>query len=53
MVHGDICERNVCVNGTRGIEAIQLVDFREVAPEYCGDIKACGLFIPDINIESA
>lgn len=45
IVHGDICERNVCVNGTRGMESIQIVDFGEVASEYRGDIEACGLLL--------
>ena len=45
IIHGDICERNVCVNETTWIEPIQLIDFGEVAPEYRGDIEACGLLL--------
>ena len=38
VVHGDICERNVCISGA----SIQLIDFGEVAPQYPGDVVAVG-----------
>lgn len=38
VVHGDICERNVCISGP----SIQLVDFGDVAPQYQGDVVAVG-----------
>jgi tRNA A-37 threonylcarbamoyl transferase component Bud32 len=38
VVHGDICERNVCIDGS----SILLIDFGEVAPKYQNDIVATG-----------
>ena len=38
VVHGDICERNVCIDGS----SILLIDFGEVAPRYQNDIVAAG-----------
>ena len=38
VVHGDICERNVCVDA----QSIRLIDFGEVAPDYMNDIVATG-----------
>src|SRR5437773_12309649 len=38
VVHGDICERNVCISGA----AIQLIDFGDVAPQYQDDVVAVG-----------
>lgn len=44
VLHGDICERNVCVKGiVAGVESpIMIVDFGETAPEYKGDKQATG-----------
>jgi hypothetical protein len=36
--HGDICDRNVCLEGS----SIQLIDFGEKAPEYTNDVAATG-----------
>ena len=43
-VHGDICERNVCIKADEGDMSSQvaLVDFGEVAPHYKGDVEAAG-----------
>lgn len=41
VVHGDICERNVCLNGS----SILLIDFGEVAPGYRNDIIATGTLL--------
>jgi len=38
VVHGDICERNVCVTD----DSIQLIDFGEIAPDYMNDTVAAG-----------
>ena len=38
IVHGDICKRNVCIDGL----SIRLIDFGEVAPYYTNDIVATG-----------
>jgi len=38
IVHGDICERNVCSDAL----SIRLIDFGEVAPRYANDIVAAG-----------
>ena len=38
VVHGDICERNICIQGS----SIQLIDFGEVAPRYQNDVVAVG-----------
>ena len=37
-MHGDICERNVCVQ----CFSVQLIDFGEVAPRYQSDMVAIG-----------
>ena len=37
-LHGDICERNVCIKGSK----LHLIDFGEVAPNYQGDKIATG-----------
>jgi hypothetical protein len=39
VVHGDICERNICIEGS----SILLIDFGEVAPRYQNDIVATGM----------
>jgi tRNA A-37 threonylcarbamoyl transferase component Bud32 len=41
VIHGDICERNVCLDGS----SILLIDFGEVAPRYANDIVATGTLI--------
>lgn len=38
VVHGDICARNVCIDGS----STQLIDFGEVAPGYRNDVVASG-----------
>jgi hypothetical protein len=38
VLHGDICDRNVCVRGS----SIQLIDFGEIAPDYENDVVATG-----------
>lgn len=38
VVHGDICERNVCIQCC----SVQLIDFGEIAPRYENDIVAIG-----------
>lgn len=38
VVHGDICERNVCMSGS----LIQLIDFGERRPKYNNDVVALG-----------
>lgn len=47
VVHGDICEKNICVNSNNCNDLdVQLIDFGEVAPNYEGDIEACGRLLP-------
>lgn len=38
VLHGDICDRNVCVHGS----STQLIDFGEIAPDYENDVVATG-----------
>ena len=38
LLHGDICDRNVCVHGF----STQLIDFGEIAPDYENDVVATG-----------
>ena len=38
VVHGDICARNVCIDGS----STQLIDFGEVASGYRNDVVASG-----------
>jgi hypothetical protein len=38
VVHGDICARNVCIDGS----STQLIDFGEIAPGYKNDVVASG-----------
>jgi hypothetical protein len=45
VVHGDICERNVCVDGP----SIRLIDFGEVAPHYIGDIVTTGVLFQRVG----
>jgi hypothetical protein len=41
VVHGDICERNICIEGS----SIILIDFGEVAPRYQNDVVATGTLL--------
>jgi hypothetical protein len=41
VTHGDICERNVCVQDS----SIQLIDFGELAPDYDNDVVATGCLL--------
>lgn len=46
LEHGDICDRNVCVDVDADIDggsgSVQLIDFGETAPDYSNDIIATG-----------
>jgi hypothetical protein len=43
VLHGDICERNVCVmEDDEGSALVTVVDFGEIAPNCEGDVVACG-----------
>ena len=42
-MHGDICERNVCIRGDHGdASSVMSIDFGEVTPRYRDDVDACG-----------
>ena len=46
VLHGNICERNVCVEGS----SIQLINFDWIALDYMGDVEATGrLFLRCVN----
>jgi hypothetical protein len=46
LEHGDICDRNVCVDVDVDVDggsgSVQLIDFGETAPDYSNDIIATG-----------
>ena len=47
VIHGDICERNVCVSRS----AVQLIDFGDIAPGYQNDVVAVGKLLQWCTIE--